>query len=126
MPTAHRSTVHAARAIALGIFTLLIAASMSGSRAAAYAPQPTTMHNSVTSAPPACASTFTLYDGALGGTPDTQGMAFLTPSVSATQTFSNGVTILDTTLKQGDLAGYFGDHAGYFGNSVDVPVLDRT
>jgi uncharacterized repeat protein (TIGR01451 family) len=50
-----------------------------------------------------------LYDGALDtGTPDTQGFIYL-PSLGAqaTQTFSGGVTILDTTPNIADQAGYF-------------------
>jgi hypothetical protein len=52
-----------------------------------------------------------LYDGALGGTPDTQGWSYLTnppfQPISATQTYSDGVTILDTTPNQSEAAGYF-------------------
>lgn len=57
-----------------------------------------------------------LYDGALGGTPDTQHFSYLSLSESATQTFMGGVTTLDTTAVQGDQAGYF---------STDHPALDR-
>ena len=68
--------------------------------------------------------TTTLYDGSLGGTPDTQEMIYLTqpsppfPPSQATQTFSNNMTILDTTATNDDYAGYFG--------SDSVPALDRT
>lgn len=67
-------------------------------------------------------STVTLYDGALGGTPDTQGFTYLTNPLfnpSATQTFANGVTTLDTTPSTGEAAGYFA-------NSTLYPALDRT
>ncbi len=108
-----RSTLRAGRAVALLAVVLLLAAPAPSPRAAAsgsYAP----------SAAPTCASTSTLYDGALGGTPDTQGLLYpQTFAVSATQTFSNGLTILDTTPLQSDLAGYVGDPAR-------VPALDRT
>jgi hypothetical protein len=66
-----------------------------------------------------CATTTTLYDGALGGTPDTQGMLYQALATATTQIFSNGATTLDTTARQADLAGYFG-------KSTAVPVLDRT
>ena len=65
-----------------------------------------------------------LYDGSLGGTPDTQAMLYLTqpsppfPPSQATQIFSNNLTILDTTATNNDYAGYFGDES--------VPVLSRT
>lgn len=54
-----------------------------------------------------------LYDGALGGTPDTQGWEYQAISnpifqpPQATQTFTNGVTVLDTTPVISDSAGYF-------------------
>jgi hypothetical protein len=56
-------------------------------------------------------ATMVLYDGALNtGTPDTQGFVYLTNPFSgaqATQTFTNPVTILDTTPQRTDYAGYF-------------------
>ena len=59
---------------------------------------------------PATAATTTLYDGALGGTPDTQGFLYLTdplpPQSSASQSFANGATTL-TSLTNSDKAGYF-------------------
>jgi hypothetical protein len=62
-----------------------------------------------------------LYDGALGGTPDTQGMLYQTFPIpaSATQSFANGMTTLDTTPQQSD-------QAGYFAKANLVPSLDRT
>jgi hypothetical protein len=70
---------------------------------------------------PASAATITLYDGALGGTPDTQGFLYLTKpsSPQARQSFSNGATILTTTLQ-------ISDQAGYFANPFQMPQLDRT
>lgn len=61
---------------------------------------------------PVLTTTQVLYDGALGGTPDTQGLTYITqpvPPSQATQTYSNGVTILDTTAVTSDYAGYFND-----------------
>jgi hypothetical protein len=72
--------------------------------------------------PPAAAATVTLYDGALGGTPDTQGFSYLTEpilSAQASQSFANGTTTLTTTLQTSD-------KAGYFANSALMPQLDRT
>jgi hypothetical protein len=60
--------------------------------------------------------TTVLYDGALGGTPDTQGFTYVALAASASQTYANGLTILDTMTTTGDLAGYFGQ---------DIPPLDR-
>lgn len=60
-----------------------------------------------------------LYDSARGTTPDRQGMAFITnPLVgaSATQTYGDGATTLDTTPAQIEQAGYVGQQ---------VPALDR-
>src|SRR5437879_1190455 len=49
-----------------------------------------------------------LYDGQIGGTPDTQGFVYVTsPAATATQIFTSGVTILDTTQRMLDKAGYF-------------------
>ena len=48
-----------------------------------------------------------LYDGDLGGTPDTQGFDYLALAPSVTQSFARGVTTLDTTAKRFDQAGYF-------------------
>src|SRR5688572_2245247 len=61
-----------------------------------------------------------LYDGALGGTPETQGrIAYRTsPSAIARQTFEDGATTLDTTRALRDAAGYMVD-----GRSI--PALDR-
>ena len=57
-----------------------------------------------------------LYDGELGGTPDTQGFDYLAFATSASQTYSNGVTTLDTTAVRADQAGYF---------AKEHPSLDR-
>src|SRR5436305_11042139 len=61
-----------------------------------------------------------LYDGSLGGTPDTQGKLIYRASASASahQTYSDGATILDTTANQSGAAGYYGAPAL-------VPLLDR-
>jgi len=61
-----------------------------------------------------------LYDGALGGTPDTQGKLRYRASrgPSATQTFADGLTTLDSTASQPDAAGYMADPAA-------LPALDR-
>ena len=69
-------------------------------------------------------TTYTLYDGNLGGTPDTQSFLYLNlPVGTATQSENGGVTTLDTTIvNMGAYAGYFGD-----ANTVpDIPTLDRT
>ncbi len=67
-------------------------------------------------------STVVLYDGALNtGTPDTQGFFYLTSSpgaVLATQSFSHGVTLLDTMPQRQD-------HAGYFADVTRYPPLDH-
>jgi hypothetical protein len=70
------------------------------------------------------ATTYTLYDGALGGTPNTQSFLYLNlPPGSATNSESGGVTTLDTTIiNNGAYAGYFNDHS----TNPDIPVLDRT
>jgi hypothetical protein len=66
-------------------------------------------------------NTITLYDAALGGTPDTQGqLAFrASPDAVATQVFAEGCTILDSIAGQIDAAGYFADPRA-------LPALDRT
>ena len=67
-------------------------------------------------------SAYLLYDGALStGTPETQGFVYLTypfGGAQATQTFTQSVTILDTTSQMGDYAGYFARPTWY-------PSLDR-
>jgi hypothetical protein len=70
------------------------------------------------------ATTYTLYDGTLGGTPNTQSLLYLNlPPGSATNSAAGGVTTLDTTIiNMGAYAGYFGDHS----TTPDIPVLDRT
>src|SRR5262245_11424520 len=56
--------------------------------------------------PSAVGDPIVLYDGALGGTPNTQGFTFQAfPPTGATQTFADGVTTLTTT--QSVSAGYF-------------------
>ncbi len=69
-------------------------------------------------------TTYTLYNGALGGTPDNQSFLYLNlPPNSATNTASGGVTTLDTTIiDMNAYAGYFGDHT----STPDIPILDRT
>ncbi|MFZ0546999.1 MAG: hypothetical protein WAM60_16240 [Candidatus Promineifilaceae bacterium] len=70
-------------------------------------------------------TTYTLYDGALGGTPNSQGsLLYLNlPPGSATNSASSGVTTLDTTIvNDGAYAGYFNDHD----TNADIPVLNRT
>jgi hypothetical protein len=66
-------------------------------------------------------NTITLYDAALGGTPDTQGqLAFVaSPDAVAAQVFAAGCTILDSITDQTDAAGYFADPRA-------LPALDRT
>ncbi len=74
-------------------------------------------------AAPAGASTQTLYDGALGSTPDAQGWIYARfPLINAraTQSVDIGITILDTTPAMSDMAGYF-----YTRRSPAQP-LDRT
>ena len=70
----------------------------------------------------AVTATIVLYDGSLNtGTPNTQGFVYLTnpfPGALATQTFSDGVTTLDTTPRMSD-------YAGYFANTNLYPALDR-
>src|SRR5262245_14133805 len=85
---------------------------------------------------PAAAATTTLYDGALGGTPNTQG-AFLylthsaSPPLAASQSFANGATTLTTTLKISDQAGYFdfslpqADRAAGFAVRFTAQVLEE-
>ncbi|NJN17762.1 MAG: hypothetical protein HC822_16570, partial [Oscillochloris sp.] len=67
-----------------------------------------------------------LYDPALAGTPDSQGMSyhatgtlFYQPPVAAEQRFINGLTELETDA-------FNGDHAGYTAGAPQVPVLDRS
>jgi hypothetical protein len=69
---------------------------------------------------PSDGSTITLYDAALGGTPDTQGkLAFrASPEALATQAFADGCTMLDSMANQPDAAGYFA-------NPRALPALDR-
>ncbi|MCL4262671.1 MAG: hypothetical protein KJ069_05630 [Anaerolineae bacterium] len=71
--------------------------------------------------------TLVLYDGALGGTPDTQNFEYAAvnptfpfPPAQATQTYSPALqaTILDTTPEIGDLAGYAV-------TPTLAPILDR-
>lgn len=71
-----------------------------------------TLQTAVAAAP---TNTLVLYDGALGGTPDTQNFEYAAvnpvfpfPPAQATQTYSPalGLTILDTMPEIGDLAGY--------------------
>jgi hypothetical protein len=61
-----------------------------------------------------------LYDGALGGTPETQGKLRYHTSrgAIAAQIFSDGATTLDSTASQPDAAGYIADPAA-------IPSLDR-
>jgi hypothetical protein len=59
-----------------------------------------------------------LYDGRLGTLPGAQAFAFIEFPAGATQTITNGGTLLDTMP---DTAIY----AGYFGLPEVVPVLDR-
>lgn len=67
-------------------------------------------------------SAYVLYDSTLNtGTPETQGFVYLTypfSGVQATQTFTQSVTILDTTPQMSDYAGYFARPTWY-------PLLDR-
>jgi hypothetical protein len=75
--------------------------------------------NRVAAGPPAAPVVTVLYDGALGTLPGEQGFDYLAYPAGATQTISNGGTILDTTASQGI-------SAGYFGRASLMPVLDRT
>jgi len=66
-------------------------------------------------------NTITLYDAAIGSTPDTQGkLTFrISPGAVATQTFVEGSTILDSMASQSDSAGYFADPRA-------LPALQRS
>ena len=71
----------------------------------------------------AATATIVLYDGSLNtGTPNEQGSFnyFTNPFLGAlaTQTFTNGVTTLDTTPRMSD-------YAGYFAKTTLYPPLDR-
>lgn len=61
-----------------------------------------------------------LYDGALGGTPDTQQFSYL-PVGPAGNTASGGITTLDTTAGDNISAGYFRN----FPSDSGWPVLNR-
>lgn len=52
-----------------------------------------------------------LYDGARGGTPDTQGKLVYraSPDAQATHMYADGGTLLDTNRRALDAAGYFSD-----------------
>ncbi|MFO0910794.1 MAG: PEP-CTERM sorting domain-containing protein [Isosphaeraceae bacterium] len=66
---------------------------------------------------------YLLYDGSLGTLPGAQGWLYLTnplAGAAATQTAAGGVTILDTTARTSDMAGYFST-----GHPL-VGTLDRT
>jgi hypothetical protein len=68
-------------------------------------------------------TTFTLYDGALGGRPDQQGIPYANiPLGSATHTFANGLTTLDSTAFNGIYAGYLMEPT----TVMTVPVMTRT
>jgi hypothetical protein len=62
-----------------------------------------------------------LYDGSLGTLPDAQAFIYLTIPFTpqATQTYSNGVTILNTMPVQSEMAGYFA-------RPEAVPTLERS
>src|SRR3954451_24944602 len=66
-------------------------------------------------------NTIILYDGALGGTPDTQGQLIFrtSPGALATQAFADGATMLDTMANQADAVGYFANLRAI------IPALDR-
>lgn len=96
-----------------GICLIALALAMlgpsAGATAAQFTIQSSPIHTSLTAQ-----NTVTLYDGALGGTPDTQGLAYSTsPGALATQSFASSVTTLDTTPQRNNLAGYFGNGALY-------------
>lgn len=65
---------------------------------------------------PAMAQGITLYDGAQGGTPDSQSMVF--QGIGGSQSAANGRTTLDTSLNKGF-------QAGYSPKPGVVPSLDR-
>jgi hypothetical protein len=68
-------------------------------------------------------TTFTLYDGSLGGRPDEQGLLFVDlPPGLAGHTFAGGLTTLDTTALDGIYAGYPMEPT----TVITVPVMDRT
>jgi hypothetical protein len=106
----HR-TFGGALALALLLTSALVAlAHLPGDRQHGYAASSANL--------PVLAATETtiLYDGALGGTPDTQGLALFPPT--AEQSASGGATTLTTT-------GSLDVQAGYIGGST-MPILDRT
>ncbi len=47
-----------------------------------------------------------IYDAAQGTMPDAQNMTYVAQPSTATETFTNGTTVLDTTLSQTQYAGY--------------------
>src|SRR5262245_16767455 len=62
---------------------------------------------------PTSSAEIVLYDGSLGGTPDTQGKLRYraSPGSATTQSFADGTTVLDSTAQKRDAAGYFADSA---------------
>ena len=83
-------------AVGVAAFSLLIATDLGNATIPGQASSP--IHR----------QTIVLYDGARGGTPDTQGMVYSALPIpsQATQTYSGGVTTLDTNVRQLDQAGY--------------------
>jgi hypothetical protein len=67
-------------------------------------------HMQTAVAQPQLQTTTVLYDGSLNtGTPNTQAMLYISFPAGSYETFTNGVTILDTTSANGISAGYFGN-----------------
>jgi hypothetical protein len=94
------------RATVLAILTLALVGLASGSAAV-----PTTL----------------LYDGAQGGTPDTQGWAYnVSPNGVATIGQDGESTSVDTTARNRTMAGYLASPAGFAGSTAAVPLLKRT
>lgn len=86
---------------------------------AAHLAHPATQRVSAQSSP--FAPSALLYDAALGGTPDSQGLLFATfpfSGASATQSYDGSATLLDTTP-------LLAEFAGYSGRTEQVPALDR-
>jgi hypothetical protein len=115
-----------ARRYILLIWVILLAAILTPNlRAWPYPAQAATILVIPSNDAPIVGLTRVLYDGALGGTPDTQGFYYL-PGGQASNTWAGGITTLNTFTDTTTQAGYANAIPPLVPVPSSFPVLNRT
>ncbi|GIK38211.1 MAG: hypothetical protein BroJett011_20440 [Chloroflexota bacterium] len=118
------SSGHTRRYALLICLILLAAILMARLRVWPYPAHAASIQTTASNDAPIVGLTQVLYDGALGGTPDTQGFFYL-PVGQASTTWAGGITTLNTFTDTTTQAGYANAIPPLLPVPLSFPILDR-